>query len=75
MKNMDISSLKFDISDKDSYAEDCFAILEEYEPYAVDHFRNLDYDGHEKTDNMRTLATLARNWLLKNDYLKNDNRL
>lgn len=72
---MDISSLKFDISDKDSYAKDCFAILEKYEPYPINHYDTLSYDGHEKTDDMRTLATLARNWLLENGYLKNDNRL
>lgn len=72
---MDISSLRFDISDKDSYAKDCFAVLKEYEPYGLDYYDTLSYDGDEVKDDMRELATLARNWLLENGYLKNDNRL
>ena len=65
---MDISSLKFDINNKEQYIKDCYTILENVEPYDESVFISAEYDGVPTLDDERVLATLAKRFLLKNGY-------
>lgn len=65
---MDISSLKFDINNKEQYVKDCYAILENVEPYDESVFISVEYDGTSALEDERVLATLAKRFLIKNGY-------
>lgn len=65
---MDITSLKFDITDKEQYIKDCYAVLEIAEPYEESVFTNIEYDGNSKLDDERVIATLAKHYLIEHGY-------
>lgn len=65
---MDITSLKFDITDKEQYIKDCYAVLEIAEPYEESVFTNIEYDGNSELDDERVIATLAKHYLIEHGY-------